>query len=913
VDRAKERRLIEGLLDEAKGGQSRVLVVRGDPGIGKTALLEHAIGSASGFQVARANGIESEMELAFAGLHQVCAPMLDRLALLPEPQREAASTAFGLTTGRPPDPFLIGLAVLSLLSEQSEQAPLLCVVDDAQWLDRASLQAFAFVARRLFADRIGLVFATREPIPDLLGLLELVVRRLGDADAGALLASVVRVPLDPQVRGRIIAETGGNPLALVEWTRGMAPAELASVFALPSLLPLSGRLEDSFRRRIADLPSSTQRLLIVAAAEPTGDAVVVWRAAAKLGVVAEDASPASEAGLLEIGARVAFRHPLIRSIAYRDGSVADRRAAHGALAEVTDPAADPDRRAWHRAEAAAGPDEEVAEELERSAARARARGGRAAAAALLERSVRLSVDPARRLHRTLAAASAKETAGDFEAALALLAIAEAGPLDIAQRAQADLVRFGVVLATGDAGDSTEALLIAAKGLETIDARTARRLYLYAFGSACTAGALDRHTGLQGVARAAKAAPVVEPAYLRDDLLDALAVLVADGLRPAKPLLQQVVGAYTTDDLAGAHVPHPMIDDGIACAAACVLWDFESLKVLSTRWVKKAREGGAVAALPMALNALASIHLYEGDLDGAASLIAEAELINEITGNHIAAYFAPSIAALRGGDDQAERAIHSATSAARAYSQGLPLAMAYWASATLHNGAGRYDQALAPASEAMRIAADWSSHLFVHELVEAGSRGGRPDLAAKALQRLSETTVSVDNDWALGIKARSEALVEKGATAETLYREAIERLARTALRPELARAHLLYGEWLRRENRRVDAREHLRTAYEQLSDIGMEAFAERARNELAATGETVRKRAFDTSAELTPQELQIARLAAEGRSNPQIGSQLFISARTVEWHLRKVFTKLNVASRKELRDALPGIGIASGSS
>jgi predicted ATPase len=315
VDRAKERRLIEGLLDDAKGGQSRVLVVRGDPGIGKTALLEYAIGSASGFHVARAGGVESEMELAFAGLHQLCTPMLDRLALLPEPQREAMRTAFGLTIGTAPDRFLIGLALLTLLSEVAERAPLLCVIDDVHWLDRASLHALAFAGRRLLADRICLLFGTREPREDLSGLSEIAIRGLDRRDAGALLATVVRGPVDERVRERIITETHGNPLALLEWPRGLTPAELAGGFGL-SDLPLAGRLEESFRRRLEELSPATQRFLTVAAAEPTGDPALVWQAGGRVGVRNEDASAAFESGLIEIGARMSFRHPLVRSAAY---------------------------------------------------------------------------------------------------------------------------------------------------------------------------------------------------------------------------------------------------------------------------------------------------------------------------------------------------------------------------------------------------------------------------------------------------------------------------------------------------------------------------------------------------------------------------------------------------------------------
>jgi DNA-binding CsgD family transcriptional regulator/tetratricopeptide (TPR) repeat protein len=903
VGRAIECRQVERLLEDAKAGHSGVLVVRGEPGIGKSALLRHAHSAAAGFDVVQATGVESEMELAFAGLHQLCAPVLDRVELLPEPQRDAMRIAFGLTTGRPPDRFLVGLALLTLLSEVSRGTPLLCLVDDAHWLDGESAHAMAFVARRLLADRICLLFGVRRAVEEFDGLPQLLVQGLDFNDARRLLDLTLRGLVDEQVRLRILSEAHGNPLALIEWSRGINWAEPGGGPASPAVSRESVRIEQNFRQRLAELPGASQLLLTVAAAEPTGDALLLWRAAARVGLDRDDADPAIEAGLLEVDTRVTFRHPLVRSIAYRDASVLDRQAAHRALADATDPGTDPDRRAWHLAEAAAGPDEAVAAELDKSAGRAQARGGRAAAAALLERSARLSVDPARRLDRTLAAASAKGSAGEYEAALELVAVAESGALDPAQRTQADIVRFMVANATGNAGDSTKALLAAARRLEPIDVKSARQLYLYAFGSACLAGTLAREATLKDVAAAARAAPCVDPRRSSDVLLDAFALLGTDGLGAAEASLRRAVGAYSTEDLAVGDELEYASYVGIASAAACVLWDFASLALLTGRWVDVARRLGFVDSLPSALNALGSVRLYEGDLDGAASLLSEAEVINEVTGNQIAPWFSPYLAALRGDDTRAEEVIETAVSSASAHSQGLPLSLAHWARATLHNAAGRYDKALTAGSEAMRTAMDWTSHLAFHELVEAATRAGRPDVAEHALDRLSEAATGIRNDWALGIMARSRALSTSGPTAEALYKEAIERLGRTALRPEVARAHLLYGEWLRRENRRIDARQHLREAYAQLSVIGMDAFAERARRELAATGETVRKRSVETLTELTPQELQIARLVGDGHTNPEIGARLFISARTVEYHLRKVFTKLEVTSRRELRARL----------
>jgi DNA-binding CsgD family transcriptional regulator/tetratricopeptide (TPR) repeat protein len=889
------------LLDHVDNGRSEVLVVRGEPGIGKTTLLDQAVDRASGFQVARATGVESEMELPYAGLHQLCRPMLGRLTLLPGPQREAASSAFGLAAGRSPDRFLVGLAVLSLLSEASEQAPVLCVVDDAQWLDRSSAQVLAFVARRLLAERVCLLFATRDRKEDLQGLPELLVEGLADADARALLASVLRLPLDEGVRERIIAEAHGNPLALVEWPDFMSPAELAGGFGPVSLRAVPGRLEDGFRRRLADLPVPTQQFLTVAAAEPTGDPALVWRAAGRLGAAPEDGAPAVEAGLVELWPKVSFRHPLVRSVAYRVASIDDRRAVHRALAEATDPETDPDHQAWHRALAAPVPDEEVAADLERAAGRARARGGLAAAASLLERSAALTPDAAHRRRRTIAAAGAYLEVGAFEAAEALLAAAEAGQPDELSRARFERLRGSSAYAHGDVRDAANLLLSAAKRLEPIDVFRARNTYVFALGAAVTAGDLARGADFAETAKVAKAAPAPPHAERPHDLLlDGLAMVATDGPAAAAPTLRQALSAFRETQLPAneavvwlAHQAGP----------ATLLWDYPSLRAVAEGEVQVARDLGALTMLPYGLNALAFANICEGDLPVAASLLAEAEVVIEATGSRFTLFAAAQLAGLRGYERDASAVIEATITHARARGQGQDIKIARSAAATLYNGLGHYDRALTAAQEAYCLPHHWSSHLALHELVEAASRCGQPALAVDAMQYLCETTNASGTEWAKGIEARCRALLTNGPAAEALYVEAITRLDRTPVRPEAARAHLLYGEWLRRENRRVDARLHLRTAYEQLSSMGMDAFADRASRELAATGETVRKRTVETTTELTPQEIQVARLAADGRSNPEIGAQLFISARTVEWHLRKVFTKLNISSRKELRESM----------
>jgi DNA-binding CsgD family transcriptional regulator len=899
-DRRRECEVLDRFLDATRAGESRALVVRGEPGVGKSALLEYLVEHASGCRVARAAGVESEMELTFAGVHQLLTPMLDRLQRLPGPQREALRTAFGLGSGSgsAPDRFLVGLATLSLLAEVAEEHPLLCLVDDEQWLDQASAQVLGFVARRLAAESVGLVFAARVPGDEVAGLPELVVEGLPESDARALLEAALTGPLDASVRDRLVAETGGNPLALVELPRGLTPAELAGGFALPDAMPLSGRIEESFRRRLEMLPADTRRLLQLAAAEPAGDPVLLWRAAEGLGIGTQAATPAVEAGLLEVGARVRFWHPLVRSAAYRSASVQDRQALHHALAGATDPEADPDRRAWHWAHATPGPDEQVAAELERSAGRAQGRGGLAAAAAFLQRSVALTRDPARRTDRALAAAQASFQAGAFDAALGLLAMAEAGALDEFQRAWVDLLRGHIALASGLGRDAPPLLLKAARRLELFDLELARETYLNAWGAAVLAGADD----LLEICRAARALPPPAAGDPRavDLLLDGVAVLIIEGPAAATPTLQRAATA-----LAGIPAEDALRWGWMATAASAAVWDFESMRVITARTVQLLRDAGGLAQLPVSLALLGTYTVWSGDLAGASSLIAEAASVAGVTGSPMAPFAALSLLARQGKEAAASALIAETIARAGAVGQSMAATNAQWAAAVLYNGLGRYEEA----ASAARQAASYPFELYdsiwaLPELVEAAARTGDTGLARDALERLAETTQPCGTDFGLGVEARSRALLSDGAVADGLYREAIDRLRRTRLRPELARAQLLYGEWLRREGRRVDAREQLRAAHDLLDAVGMEAFAERARRELLATGERVRKRTVETRGELTAQEALIARLARDGLSNPEIGARLFLSARTVKYHLGKVFTKLDIGSRAQLHRVLP---------
>jgi DNA-binding CsgD family transcriptional regulator len=916
--RRDELSVLGGLVDAVREGESRVLVVRGEPGVGKTTLLEHVAGQEHSCQVARASGVQSEMGLAFAGLHQLCAPMLGRAERLPLPQQDALRTAFGLVAGPPPDRFIVGLAALNLLSEVAAERPLLCLIDDEQWLDQASAQALGFAARRLGADPVGLVFATRAPGAELAGLPELDVDGLPEEDARALLDSALAGPLDEQVRDLIVAETRGNPTALLELPEGLSPAQLAGGFGLPLAASPTGRAGRAFDRRLAALPAETRRLVVLAAADPTGDRALVWRAARLLGIAAAAGEPAAEEELVEFGPRVRFRHPLARSAAYQSASLRERREAHAALAEATDQVADPDRRAWHRAQATAAPDEEVAVELERSAGRAEARGGLSAAAAFLERSVALTADPARQAHRALAAAQVSLQAGGFGNALDLLTAAEAGPLDEFARARVDLLRGQVVFASGHTGDASTALLKAARQLERFDLDLARETYLAAWGAAiltvggpggpeCTPVPAPRKAPEGGdadvlleICRSARALPPPPDGPRPLDLtLEGLALLITDGHAAAATTLQRAAKVLTS-------IP---VDDvlrwgWVATRTSSAVWDYEGFHAISARQAELVREVGALAHLPLFLSQVGVARLWMGDFAGAGAVAAESASVAARTGDRFPPHVVLLLRAMQGREAEAKASIADAIEESAASGQRAAATFAQWAAAVLHNGLAHYKEATSAARQAAGNPFDpWGALWALPELVEAAARLGDAELARDALDRLAVMTQPSGNDPALGIEARCRALLSDGADADDLYREAIDRLGLTRLRPELARAHLLYGEWLRREGRRVEAREQLRTAHELLAAIGMGAFAERARRELIATGEKVRKRGVDTRDQLTPQEEQIARLARDGCTNPEIAAQLFLSARTVEWHLGKVFGKLGVSSRRELTAAL----------
>jgi DNA-binding CsgD family transcriptional regulator len=903
--RTDECAFLDEFVAAIRRGESRSLVVRGEAGIGKTALLDYLIASASELKVARAVGVESEMELAYASLHRLCAPLLDRLQSLPAPQRQALEIVFGMSDGPAPDRFLVGLGVLSLVSEVAGERPLLCVVDDAQWLDQASALTLAFVARRLLAEPVGIVFAAREPGEEFQHLPVLEVRGLRNGDARAVLSSAVRFRLDERVRDRIIAETRGNPLALLELPRGLTEMQLAGGFGLVEAQTLPGRIEESFVRRLEPLPEDTRRLLLLAAVEPLGDPLLLWRAAEDLGIEKAAADSACAAGLVEIGERVTFRHPLVRSAVYGSALAPERRTVHSALAAATDRTDDPDRRAWHLAAAAPGPDEQVAQELVRSADRAQARGGLAAAAAFLKRAVALTGDPERRADRALAAAEASLQAGVFDAAHGLLTTAEVGPLDELQQARVELLRGQMALLSTFGGNAPALLLRAARRLERLDISLARDTYLDAWGAALLAGGRSTRGDLLEVSRAARSAPrpggVPRPSDL---LLEGLATLVTDGGAAAAALLETATRTFADDEVS---VEGALRWGWLTVVPCYALWDEENTYAICNQQLRAVRHAGALSRLPLDLGTLSLLSVRCGEFARAEEAIAEEAALHQAAGTRRAPNDAMTLLAFRGREAEARAMIESVKNEAAALGYGVAVQVAGWVFAVMCNGLGRYHEALAAAQDASNEGLElvavsaWASV----ELLEAAVRSAHAEIAGTALEQIVASTAFCRTDSAHGILARSRALVSEGDAADALYRESIDRLSRTRLRPDLARAHLLYGEWLRREGRRVDAREQLRTAHEMLLAIGMEAFAERARKELLATGEKARKRTVETRDDLTAHELQIARMAHEGLSNPEIGARLFLSPRTVEWHLRKVYGKLGIHSRYELADGLAG--------
>lgn len=918
LGRQAERAAIDNLISRARAGESGVILVRGEAGIGKTMLLEYARGMAesSGFRVQSLVGVESETQFAFAGLHQLCAPLLDRLEALPEPQQAALGVALGQQSGGVPDRFLVGLATLHLLAEVAEEGPLLCLVDDAQWLDEASAQVLSFVARRMAAEGIVLVFALRDPADRdarwFDGLSVVCLCGLEEADARALLATAVHTPLDEGMCDRIVAEARGNPLALVELARSAPAPWVTGGFELPEVPGTVHRIEETFRRRVADLPAQSRLLLLVAAVDPTGETALLWRAATHLGIAPEWAAPAEASGLLEIGSQVQFRHPLVRSAVLRGAAPHERRRAHGALAAAIDADVNPDRRAWHRSQTVLGTDEGAAVELIRSAGRAHARGGLAVSAAFLEQAAKLTPDPAARACRALEAAHAKHEAGASADALELLAVAAAGPLDDVQQAQLGLLRARISFHLARDGEGQALLLEAAKCLAPLDPELSRETYLGALDAAIVTGNSRSGRGVPTVTEAARTAPPpTGPPRPADLLLAGLVTMFTEGYSTGMPGLRRALAAFADHESEAGHEPdiHGVsVTDGVskthrrrwgwlACRTAMAVFDDEMLHTLAARPVQLVRDSGALAALPRALLGQSVMLVLSGEFDRAEEQMAIVAATRAAPLLHAQLF----LSAWRGRPDETAEVYAAIAALASGNAKATEVTLAQYAMAVQHNGMGDYPAAQVAATRAFESEASRFNNLAHPELIEAACRAGQPELAAEALEELTSRARASGTPWGLGLAARSRALTSTGPAAEEHYREAIEQLARCRMAAHLARSHLVYGEWLRREGRRQDAREQLRTAHGMLLDMGAEAFAARAARELRATGEYPRKRTAQPADALTAHELHIARLVATGATSREVGTQLFLSPRTIEAHLRSIFRKLDINSRRQLRE------------
>jgi DNA-binding CsgD family transcriptional regulator len=883
-------------------GQSQALVVTGEAGVGKTVLLDQAVAERSSeIEVHRMVAAESEMELAYAGLQFLCSPILESAEHLPAPQRDALETAFGLRVAPAPNPLLVGLATLSLLTEAADDRGLLCVIDDAQWLDTASARAIAFVCRRLGAEGVAIVLAMRTVGREWADLPRLTVDGLGDHDARALLGEALPGPIDPRVQDQIIAEARGNPLALRELPRSMTPAEAAGGFRLAQSMPLEHRIEASVLSQLEALPEPARLLLLLAAADPTGDPGLLWRARTLLSIDLEHVAAAEASDALTVGPRVSFRHPLVRSAVYRGASHEDRTRVHAALADATYVDRDPDRRAWHRANATLLPDEDVAADLERSASRARQRGGVAAAAAFLERAAALTPDDRPRADRLIAAAEAKHDAGASDAALRLLDSARDVQLTARQAALGARLRARAEYAIHRDRDGARRLLAAAQGLEAHDPVLARDTYIEALAAALYGGRLGDEETVAAVSNAILDATAADRSdRARDLILRGQALLAAQGQEAAMPTLRRALKAYLHESLDGLEL-HWM---WFASRAAQDLWDADGMRVLAARQVELARAAGVMTVLPIALSLQMVAQTLGGDLAAAEASCDEIDVLRTAMGHSVPPTGRMFLAAYRGQIAETEALAAQVRADGEARREGYAVSAANFAEAILYNGYGRYAEAMESARRELPYTHELNHAMrALLELVEAAVRTGERSLAEEALDRLAGVTRPLESDYALGVLEMAQAQLCDGAGAEALFGQALERFERARIPIMVGRTRLLYGEALRRQQRRIDAREQLRAAHEVLWRTGLKGFAERAARELAATGETRRFRTDQTVDHLTEQEINVARLACEGLTNRDIGARLFISDRTAEYHLHKVFVKLGIASRSQLRTAL----------
>ena len=905
VGRTAERARLEQEIQKARGGNAAILVLRGSQGLGKTALLDHAVSQASGFRVIRTRAVASETLLSYATLQVLCAQLLNDAGQLPSVQRDALAIAMGQLGGSDPDPFLVGLATLNLLAAAAASRPLLCVIDDAQWLDPPSAQALAFVARRLESKPVILLFATRNQadVGALHGLPDLRLQGLPHVDSRLLLTRSVPGPIDPIVADRIVEETRGNPLALLELSRAASPAEIAGGFGMSPSRDVSPRIGEELLQQVLALPPQSRQLLLAAAAEPLGDPRSLWRAAAELQLPRTAAGPLRSDGLLSFAPRVVFRRPLLRFAVYQLATDEERRHVHFALALATDPARDPDHHLWHLAHAADGPDEGLASELERLAPVAGRRGGLPAAAAFLELATVLTLHPGRLADRAIAAAEAKRAAGADHDAERLLSTAQMYPLDDEQQGRLERLRAHI-----SPGGNPETLVEAARRMQAVRPDLALTTYLEALEGAMAAGRLQPAGRSAEIAEAALMAPPTSRPTASDRLLDGLATRLTRGREESHKPLADALEAFRTTDLSDRDAPW----FGLASRVAADLWDDDGWDAFSRRAVQHAKDSGAVADLSAALDRHAVAEVQFGGFSVASHLLAEIRGRREHHGTRSSGY-THRCCSPHGVAGVSRRAgmLEAARRDALSRSDGLAVTVGALSAAVLFAGQGRYDDALQSAREAVEDTGGPDEFEYrnwaLAELVEAAARTGDLAEASLALRRLEDRTRGSASQWALGTRALLRALISDDDDAERWYREAVDRLAQCRVRTQLARAQLLYGEWLRRRGRRSDARVPLRAAWNLLTAIGAAAFTERAHRELLATGERAQARSVVASRELTPQEIRIAAMARDGLSNPAIGARIFVSPRTVEYHLGKVFAKLGISGRGELHRALPGSG------
>jgi DNA-binding CsgD family transcriptional regulator len=854
--------------------------------------------------VLRLAGIESESEFGYAALHRLLSPSLAAADGLPARQRDALESCFGVVGNAPADRFVVGLAALSLLAAVAARQPLLCIVDDAQWLDRESLDTLAFVGRRLHADGIALLFAVRRTStsqgPPFDGLPVVGIEGLREDAALALLARVAQRSIDAEVARRLIAETNGCPLAVIELTAELGPEQLAGGDVLQTPLTISSRLENHFLRQVRALPDETQTFLLIAAADSSGEPALVWRAAMMLELSPAAADPAVSAEIIAVAPRISFRHPLIRS-AVIGGSAAPQRAkVHRTLAALCEGDGNADARAWHLAAAATGTDESVASELEDRGAHARASGRYATEAAFYSRAAALTPSPDRRAERLLAAAQAHVTAGAHQAAAA--ALADARPHLASRVLEANAQRLDAALHSYSLpNDMPARLLTTARALEEFDVRLARDTYAEALEAVLVSGQLTNEIAMADVGRAALDAPRLDsdPTFA-DFMIDAFGTRLAIGHVEAAPMMRRAIDLHVHGASRAAGIVRSATLGNIAAAD---VWDADGFGAIAHRLEPIERDHGALDPLRITLGALGHFEMWQGNFALADDYHSEATEIAGILGADRRPWdlLKVELLAWQGREEETRRAVDILTgSLMRAAGAGVTVNLGRLSLGLLELALQNYADAFDALWPLFEDDVPPQGSQCLAEIVEAAVGCGRSSHARAAFERLDERARASESIWARGLRERSAALLADGDHAEEHHQAAIAALSATVVKTDLARAHLLYGEWLLGQARRPEAREQLRAAYDLFDGMQARAFGGRATRALEQAGSAPRARAERAGRDLTSQEHQIARLAVTGATNNEIAAALFLSPSSVDYHLRKVYRKLGITSRRQLR-------------